>query len=298
MNCSRIMFFAFALICSVMAFSNENVVAEVCNVIVNQQDECFTAGKIKVEDVVINDKKKVVEIKCNSALADRPFTAESISKLVSAVKNVLPEKSANYKIQITANGIDVNALALYAKKKVVAPKEKTPFIVAVDGISAPSGLEGANIAMWQSHGWYFEPDLNRWEWQRARIFQTVEDLYTQSYVMPFLMPMLQNAGAYVLSPRDRDINTCEVIVDADGGYAQQSYIEKIGKELWGDANTAGFAYKKAILSYCLCSKEAFATCFSNCFVSFFCLLRCSINAKISLAVFKFLSCQSVIILLK
>ena len=224
------MFFAFALICSVMAFSNENVVAEVCNVIVNQQDEYFSAGKIKVEDVVINDKKKVVEIKCNSALADRPFTAESISKLVSAVKNVLPEKSANYKIQITANGIDVNALALYAKKKVVAPKEKTPFIVAVDGISAPSGLEGTNIAMWQSHGWYFEPDLNRWEWQRARIFQTVEDLYTQSYVMPFLMPMLQNAGAYVLSPRDRDINTCEVIVDADGGYAQQSYIEKIGKE--------------------------------------------------------------------
>ena len=247
MNCSRIMFFAFALICSVMAFSNENVVAEVCNVVVNQQDECFTAGKIKVEDVVINDKKKVVEIKCNSALADRPFTAESISKLVSAVKNVLPEKSANYKIQITANGIEVNALALYAKKKVVAPKEKTPFIVAVDGISAPSGLEGANIAMWQSHGWYFEPELNRWEWQRARIFQTVEDLYTQSYVMPFLMPMLENAGAYVLSPRDRDINTCEVIVDADGGYAQQSYIEKIGKELWGDANTAGFAYKKAIL---------------------------------------------------
>ena len=247
MNCSRIMFFAFALICSVMAFSNENVVAEVCNVIVNQQDECFTAGKIKVEDVVINDKKKVVEIKCNSALADRPFTAESISKLVSAVKNVLPEKSANYKIQITANGIDVNALALYAKKKVVAPKEKTPFIVAVDGISAPSGLEGTNIAMWQSHGWYFEPELNRWEWQRARIFQTVEDLYTQSYVMPLLMPMLQNAGAYVLSPRDRDINTCEVIVDADGGYAQQSYIEKIGKELWGDANTAGFAYKKAVL---------------------------------------------------
>lgn len=40
------------------------------------------------------------------------------------------------------------------------------------------------------------------------------------------MPMLQNAGAYVLSPRDRDTNACEVIVDMDGGYAQQSYVEK------------------------------------------------------------------------
>lgn len=67
--------------------------------------------------------------------------------------------------------------------------------------------------MWQSHGFYFEPKLNRWEWQRARIFQTVEDLYTQSFVMPYLMPMLENAGAYVMSPRERDTRRAELIVD-------------------------------------------------------------------------------------
>lgn len=247
MNCSRIMFFALTLICSMMAFSNDNVIVDVCNIIESQQETCFSAGKIKVENVVVNDKKKTVEIKCNSALAERSLSNESISEMIKAIKSVLPQKQSNYKIKITANAIDVNDLALYAKKKVVAPKEKTRFIIDVNGIKAPAGLDGANIAMWQSHGWYFEPKLNRWEWQRARIFQTVEDLYTQSYVMPFLMPMLQNAGAYVLSPRDRDISTCEVIVDADGGYAQQNYGENEGKELWGDANTAGFAYKKAIL---------------------------------------------------
>lgn len=179
------MFFALALICSMMAFSKDNVIADVCNIIENQQDAYFSAGKIKVEDIVVNDKKKIVEIKCNSALADHSFYTESVAKMTESIRSILPKNVANYKLIITSNGINLNDLVLYAKKKIVAPKEKTPFVVAVDGISAPNGLEGANIAMWQSHGWYFEPKLNRWEWQRARIFQTVEDLYTQSYVMPF-----------------------------------------------------------------------------------------------------------------
>ena len=59
-----------------------------------------------------------------------------------------------------------------------------------------------------------------------------------------------------------------------------------------------FAYKNAKLSYCLWSKDAFATCFSNFLVSLFCLFLCSINARISSGVFRFLSCQFVIILLK
>ena len=75
------------------------------------------------------------------------------------------------------------------------------------------GLYGRHIAMWQSHGRYYEQRLDRWEWQRARIFQTVEDLYTQSYVLPFLVPMLERAGAHVLMPRERDANPIEVVVD-------------------------------------------------------------------------------------
>ena len=90
-----------------------------------------------------------------------------------------------------------------------------------------------HIALWQSHGWYYEPKLDRWEWQRARIFQTVEDLYTQSYVLPFLVPMLENAGANVLLPRERDCQTAEVIVDNDGCLTGRSvYTENSGDKLW------------------------------------------------------------------
>ncbi len=77
------------------------------------------------------------------------------------------------------------------------------------------GLGHRNIALWQSHGYYYEQSLERWEWQRACLFQTVEDMFTQSFVLPFLVPMLENAGAYVMLPRERDINRAEYVIDND-----------------------------------------------------------------------------------
>lgn len=130
---------------------------------------------------------------------------------------------------------------------VAGPTEGERFVTEIGKPAFPGGLDGKNIALWQSHGWYFEPKLNRWEWQRARIFQTVEDLYTQSYVMPYLMPMLQNAGAYVMSPRERDTSTVELIVDNDGGLATDGYSEHNSAKRWEQAQGVGFGYKKAPL---------------------------------------------------
>ena len=80
------------------------------------------------------------------------------------------------------------------------------------------GLSGRHIALWQSHGRYYEAKTERWEWQRAATHRTVEDLYTQSYVLPFLMPMLENAGAVVMTPRERDIQSWEIICDNDPSF--------------------------------------------------------------------------------
>ncbi|MEZ5071605.1 MAG: hypothetical protein R2751_11715 [Bacteroidales bacterium] len=74
----------------------------------------------------------------------------------------------------------------------------------VRNLDAPQREEAVlaqnNIALWHSHGWYYEASLDRWEWQRARLFQTVEDLYPLSYVLQMLVPMLENAGAEVFLP--------------------------------------------------------------------------------------------------
>ncbi|MBQ2521900.1 MAG: N-acetylmuramoyl-L-alanine amidase [Bacteroidales bacterium] len=84
------------------------------------------------------------------------------------------------------------------------------------------GLSGRHIALWQSHGRFYDEGSGRWCWQRPPLFRTVEDLYTQSYVLPFLMPMLENAGAYVLTPRERDTQIREIVCDADPDYGESS----------------------------------------------------------------------------
>ncbi|MDD7250828.1 MAG: xanthan lyase [Prevotellaceae bacterium] len=109
------------------------------------------------------------------------------------------------------------------------------------------GLANRHIALWPSHGLYFNQKEDRWKWQRARIFQTVEDIYTQSYVLPFLVPMLENAGANVLMPRERDINSVELLIDGDGSSAGCAYTETAGTASWQNGQDKGFAMPKGQL---------------------------------------------------
>ena len=133
-------------------------------------------------------------------------------------------------------------------KTPFAPKVSKPLVTEITAPTRPSkGLQDRHIALWQSHGLYFENSLQRWEWQRCRIFQTVEDKYTQSYVLPFLVPMLENAGARVLLPRERDVNSAETIVDNDFGLSTQSlYTESQGFQKWTDGTEPGFAHLRNV----------------------------------------------------
>ena len=129
------------------------------------------------------------------------------------------------------------------------PRTSGPFVVKLDAPEAPSGLDGRNIALWASHGRYYDSAEDRWQWQRGRLLGTVEDLYSASYIYPFLVPMLENAGAYVMMPRERDTSSVEVIVDGDGGLAQNGYAEQNGSKHWESASgVSGFAHKSEVLS--------------------------------------------------
>ena len=94
------------------------------------------------------------------------------------------------------------------------------------------GLNNRTIALWQSHGLYYDGGAGVWGWQRAPIWRTVEDLYTQSYVIPFLIPMLERAGAYVMTPRERDTQMNEVICDNDQHYTQDSPFWEYSPWVW------------------------------------------------------------------
>lgn len=124
---------------------------------------------------------------------------------------------------------------------------RKPFVDNPDAMDFPLGMEGRHIALWQSHGRYYDRANGKWEWQRPCLFQTVEDMFTQSFVLPYLVPMLENAGAYVMLPRERDIQRNEVIADNDHSCGARGSAEYSEKGSWSNAG-AGFADKKEIYS--------------------------------------------------
>ncbi|MBW6499129.1 MAG: hypothetical protein K0B09_12115, partial [Bacteroidales bacterium] len=94
--------------------------------------------------------------------------------------------------------------------------EQPPLVKTSSQGNFAGGLSGNHIALWHSHGLYFDNTRNRWQWQRARLFGTVEDIFPMVYVTQYIAPMLENAGALVMLPRERDTQRNEVIVDFDG----------------------------------------------------------------------------------
>ena len=108
--------------------------------------------------------------------------------------------------------------------------------------SIERGLQGRHLSVWASHGRYYSNDEDKWKWQRPALFCTNEDLFTQTIVVPYLIPMLENAGAVVFTPRERDWQRHEVIVDNDDHTSLIYYQERAFQNKWENAPGRGFAF--------------------------------------------------------
>ncbi|MCC5875365.1 MAG: N-acetylmuramoyl-L-alanine amidase [Candidatus Sumerlaeia bacterium] len=113
-----------------------------------------------------------------------------------------------------------------------------PVVQHVDyaGPLPTGGLYGRNIFISPAHGWTWH-DEQRWQFQRSRLFTIVEDLFPQAFINPFLIPMMENAGAVVYSARERDYQVGEVIVDNDE-QTPHSVFELEG--VWSTSEHAGW----------------------------------------------------------
>lgn len=212
----------------------------------------IAVGKIAIDSVAIHGKTLTLFANVNCSYI--PFREDNVAAIYQKVQALLPPELATYQLSIRTDNRNIEELiplALRSKRDKKAltfsNKVEKPLITPLSRPYTPTnGLQNRHLALWQSHGFYYEPKLTRWEWQRARIFQTVEDLYTQSYVLPFLVPMLENAGATVLLPRERDTQTAEVIIDNDGCLNSHSlYTEQTGAKTWSSGQAPGFAQLRA-----------------------------------------------------
>jgi hypothetical protein len=212
--------------------------------------------KFKIDTLKMDSKGKILKLEMNSSFAEIPFRPDNVHRFYADYKQLLGRRFKESNLSIWSAGKEISELIpnFYRDSTVLAdasrlaiPKNKPASVVRNEtkNVQFPNGLDNRNIAMWQSHGWYYENTLDRWEWQRARDFLTVEDIWTFSFVVPYLTPMLENAGATIWLPRERDLGTKEIIVDAEKSSPGSEYIEEGTK--WQVSSKPGFALKYPFL---------------------------------------------------
>ncbi|MBQ9888652.1 MAG: xanthan lyase [Bacteroidales bacterium] len=213
----------------------------------------------------VTRKGDVLDFCFSSALEDHPLSAKDTSWLRKEVKDNLPSGFSTCQVgriytktqtldKLVMPLLSNSGQAVSSRFRVPDPRgSDQPMVEKMGSRKFPRGMSGRYIALWQSHGRYFEANSGRWEWQRSPNFTTVEDMYTQSYVLPFLIPMLENAGAYVMTPRERDLQRHEVICDNDPAFGgpRTGMLRRKGRYnesgAWSDAGV-GFADSKQAYS--------------------------------------------------
>lgn len=194
----------------------------------------------------LDDRRRTLNVQLSPSFAAQDFTASSVRFYYKRLAKALPRPYNKYKLTIMAGGLPIEQLVAGSKCEKGMPNAwgKTEYEGApwVMNDSRPyfvsHGLFDRHLSLWASHGRYYDGKKDRWKWQRPNLFGTTEDLFTQTIVIPYLIPMLENAGAVVFTPRERDWQKNEVIVDNGG----RGYVEDRGKETWKTAQEKGFAY--------------------------------------------------------
>lgn len=208
---------------------------------------CREVYKMRVQVRSIEASRKRVTIYASDGLSYYPFREENTRAMYDSVRSALGPDYRKAEIRIITDRHEISELIPLMWRTAPVKKKKDqpilftnpsarPLVRRLSSLSQPDlGLAGRHIALWQSHGRYFDQVRNKWRWQRSCLWETCEDLYTQSYVLPYLVPMLENAGACVMLPRERDTQLHEMIADND---LSNSYLEE---GIWQDG-PVGFAH--------------------------------------------------------
>lgn len=216
----------------------------------------------RLQSLTINDSLQTVEVVADSHFGEQVFTPQSAETIYQDVMALFPDTCQSYQLTIKTGGWDIRQLVpnrlrqMKDKSRLWGETENYKGRPWVSNASRPydvtDGLQNRHLSIWASHGRYFNIKDSTWKWQRPPLFGTLEDLFTQTIVVPYLIPMLEKAGAVVFTPRERDWQRNEVIVDNDmPGRAPSNtpvsrYTETVGSQPWQPADSAGFAFHPGV----------------------------------------------------
>ena len=210
-------------------------------------------GDMDIDSIFIDTNKKIAEIHLSQNVTRIPIRHLWIEQLTTQIRDQLRRKFRNYNIQLFCKGLPLKEFipVYYNNGEPNSDRLKQPTSQQklATNRSEPifaKGLSNNHIALWPSHGYYYDAELDRWEWQRARLFGTVEDIFPLSFTQNFLVPMLEDAGATVFLPRERDTQNHEVIVDNDGSSGNSRLVVSNESGQWIQKMDKGFAKKDTL----------------------------------------------------
>ncbi|MFO8002461.1 MAG: hypothetical protein R6U46_14580 [Marinilabilia sp.] len=209
-------------------------------------------GNLEVDSVALDDNEKEITVFFTPAVSHVPVREAWIRQVKHKIKDHVGWRFRKYDLDLICRDRPLESyVPLYYSSSVdssrmAESRRRVPLVGGIGEESFPNGLEDRNIALWASHGYYYEAQQDRWEWQRARLFGTVEDIFPFTFTRNYLVPMLEDAGAYVFLPRERDTQVHEVIVDNDGSTGRSQFLTEDGDGSWEVVPDSGFAARDTL----------------------------------------------------
>ena len=215
-------------------------------------------GVCKLDSFKIDHERRTLLVYANATFGYQPFTRETADDIYAQMRQILPGPVNYFDITLYADGRKIHELipnALRGRRDREEGRlwdgvrhKDAPWVTRTSRpYEIEQGLDGHHLIVWQSHGRHYKNARDEWAWQRPPLFCTTEDLFTQSFVVPYIIPMLENAGAIVFTPRERDTQRHEVIVDNDGSHVGSIYYEeKARKAPWKSSSVKGFARQSEV----------------------------------------------------
>ncbi|MBP5348628.1 MAG: xanthan lyase, partial [Bacteroidaceae bacterium] len=190
----------------------------------------FDLKTIKVERTDINRNGRRLDIYLNQNFSYQLFRQELVDSVYAGLRRSLPQDIRRYSLEIHTGGKTIERLIPNWARKTINQDnlwnetwyDGNPWVNNESLIYTPQkGLANIHMAVTPSHGLYYDINDILWEWQRPSLYCTREDLLTQSFAYPYLIPMLENAGALVYTARERDWQTNGVTVKSGSdGYRE------------------------------------------------------------------------------
>ncbi|MFZ5519383.1 MAG: fibronectin type III domain-containing protein [Candidatus Zhuqueibacterota bacterium] len=206
----------------------------------------------KADSLFIDQEELDLTIYLSKHFSFQPFRDDQNAAIYRLFERYLGRKFKNFSIHLVTitepienlvpNFYRQDTLAWDLSRMPISPQpQSTPIFYSPsrENRLPQRGLFNRHIVIRHSHGYYYSNENDRWEWQRPRLFTTVEDLLPTAFVLPYVTPMLENAGAVVFLCRERDIQTHEVIVDNDSSTAGE--YREVEARQWQRGASAGFA---------------------------------------------------------